>query len=381
MWLRHPVAGMLHVRYGGGVRATPVADAPFDSAFSPSRTRSMRRFLSTRFIRSSATLVALAVGLAVAGCASMDGRSQETADPTRGDMAGDTAAADTVAAAEAEPSPSVFGDAPLVVKRRADFPNEGLALMTDDGTVMETLEDTEAAGRPSWSPDGDRLAYRIGREIRVRHRDGREETLARGHWPSWSPDGTRIAFHRDGDIYVTELETGETRCLGPTPEWEGYPAWLSDGRLAFARRQYTGEAREAYLERSPLPDSACVGEATEPAPDAGTALGVIDPGTGRTEMLAGGDDFVFHLAASPVAPELTYTADGGAIAVLHVDSTESRLAVDREEMAQYPRFGPDGHRIAFSYGYPADLWVVDRRTGEMERLTNDEVGDDMVDWR
>jgi dipeptidyl aminopeptidase/acylaminoacyl peptidase len=52
---------------------------------------------------------------------------------------------------------------------------------------------------PQWSPDGRRLAYVRGEEIRIVDLDGSRDVLVSGHpagvsLPRWSPDGQRIAF-------------------------------------------------------------------------------------------------------------------------------------------------------------------------------------------
>jgi dipeptidyl aminopeptidase/acylaminoacyl peptidase len=52
---------------------------------------------------------------------------------------------------------------------------------------------------PQWSPDGRRLAYVRGEEIRIVDLDGNRDVLVTGHpagvsLPRWSPDGLRIAF-------------------------------------------------------------------------------------------------------------------------------------------------------------------------------------------
>jgi dipeptidyl aminopeptidase/acylaminoacyl peptidase len=52
---------------------------------------------------------------------------------------------------------------------------------------------------PQWSPDGRRLAYVRGEEIRIVDVDGSRDALVAGHpagvsLPRWSPDGRRIAF-------------------------------------------------------------------------------------------------------------------------------------------------------------------------------------------
>lgn len=98
-----------------------------------------------------------------------------------------------------------------------------------------------SAGRPTWSPDGQRVAFTCNtqqwREICVVRTDGSNLTrLAAGvvgESPAWSPEGSRLAFvmtvprialiPSDGGVLPVELGPG------------GDPAWSSDGtKILFA---------------------------------------------------------------------------------------------------------------------------------------------------
>jgi len=66
------------------------------------------------------------------------------------------------------------------------------------GVIQVTASDKDVAD-PQWSPDGRRLAYTRGDEIRIVDVDGGRDVLVSGHpagvsMPRWSPDGLRIAF-------------------------------------------------------------------------------------------------------------------------------------------------------------------------------------------
>ena len=58
--------------------------------------------------------------------------------------------------------------------------------------------------RPSWSPDGTRIAFAAGsstaQDLYLVNADGSGETLVttNGRNPTWRPDGTEIAFHVPG---------------------------------------------------------------------------------------------------------------------------------------------------------------------------------------
>ena len=112
--------------------------------------------------------------------------------------------------------------------------------------------------RPSWSPDGSKIAfvsYRTGafndpRHIFVMNADGTErrnltgDTALRDSWsPTWSPDGRKIAFEsrrhfRDGtrdDIFVITAEGKELEQLTDKEGKNRSPVYSPDGaKIAFA---------------------------------------------------------------------------------------------------------------------------------------------------
>ena len=101
---------------------------------------------------------------------------------------------------------------------------------------------------PSWSPDGKRIAFMSDRdglldihgfltnEIYVMDADGgNEQRLTENvvyEWePSWSPDGQRIAFASDRDgnseIYVMDADGKNQQNLTNNPHSDARPAWFN----------------------------------------------------------------------------------------------------------------------------------------------------------
>ncbi len=105
------------------------------------------------------------------------------------------------------------------------FGSPAVYVMNADGSNLTRL--ASAAARPSWSPDGSRLAVSVGSGIAVMTDDGSGFTMLMGGAaePAWSPDGARIAFVIRGDIHVANADGSGARRLA-TGDW---PAWSPDG--------------------------------------------------------------------------------------------------------------------------------------------------------
>ena len=123
--------------------------------------------------------------------------------------------------------------------------------------------------RPSWSPDGTRIAFGAFRfvvgnsEIYAMDADGNNLTrLAKHKWhdvvPSWSPDGSKIAFvsARDGGfntpwhIFVMNADgTGRRNLTGDTHLRDNWgPSWSPDGRkIAFSSRRLFREGHRSDI--------------------------------------------------------------------------------------------------------------------------------------
>ena len=141
-------------------------------------------------------------------------------------------------------------------------------VMNDDGSDVQQLTHTPFWDtNPRWAPDGRRIVFirdvrsATGQQIDifVMDADGSNERRLTDHPrndtnPVWSPDGQHIAFssHRDGnrDIYIMEVESGNTRKLTQNKDFTAYsskPDWSPDGQHIVHEHVIGGGGRHIYI--------------------------------------------------------------------------------------------------------------------------------------
>jgi Tol biopolymer transport system component len=113
-----------------------------------------------------------------------------------------------------------------------------------DGTGVEALTDgTVHSGFPGYSADGKEIVYRVWGEnnvglriLNLEDRSTRILTTAYDNLPGWSPDGSRILFTRrvdavNFDIYTIRPDGSDLLRLTTSRATDGHAVWTADGRI------------------------------------------------------------------------------------------------------------------------------------------------------
>jgi Tol biopolymer transport system component len=254
--------------------------------------------------------------------------------------------------------------------------------------------------------------------------DGGKRVLTRTAWiepqfaspPAWSPDGRRIAFlsvrHRNEDVYVLDLGSGQTHRVTRDPAADREPAWSPDGRtIAFVSQRIhgpsgfssdlyvvnadgSGERRLTYDNRAasyPVwsPDGRKIvfsgaGYDRYGIWSHGTYVVNAD-GSGQRRLGPGGEDPKW----SPDGRRIAFV-DGrsgtGQLNVMNADGTAKHHVARGDE----PSWSPDGKKIAF-LDDPAvqrsplakqspEIYVVNADGTGLKRLTNNRAWDQLPVW-
>ncbi len=132
--------------------------------------------------------------------------------------------------------------------------NQELYVVKPDGTERKRLStDLGIDAHPAWSPDSKRIVFSTSRwgdmELAVMNADGTgltrlTESPGLDDYPRFSPDGKRIAFtsNRDGnlEIYTIDPDGKNPRNETQHEGIDNFPSWTPGGRLTFVSNRDGG---------------------------------------------------------------------------------------------------------------------------------------------
>ena len=288
----------------------------------------------------------------------------------------------------------------------------GLPLqLTDQATPQGPDPNQRHASAIAWTPDGQRIVVAASREgklwvVPAAGGPSRpiDESAGTHHSPAVSPDGGRVAFVAErgerSDVVVADLEGRWSRLISEGDEYVMQPRWSPDGsRVLYAQWPHYDMP---WDER---------------------ALVVADAEGRERRVVAGGERVVNADAAwSPDGATIAFVSDrDGDFANLwtvEADGANARRLVAENNRHQFPAWSPDGRRIAYTRNddgdcqvwcweggrtaqvtrepgvhaelawldderlvcaftsptLPADLYVIDVRSGERRQLTQSATG-------
>ena len=242
---------------------------------------------------------------------------------------------------------------------------KGNLAFTNEFSAIE-IDGVEVTGGeyPSWSPQGNRLAYLKGEGLWVRNLGSPEErrlansavfspfTQAHVSTPAWSPNGREIAFVGPGlKISVAQADGTGVRTLTSGLDRQVSPAWSPDGE----RILYASDPGDSFDIWSIKPD-----------------------GSGNQRLTNGPQDETLP-AWSPNGGRIAYIQETGQTygeAVLRVmardGSDPQTVGVDAHGFSQ-PVWSFDGQRLAYASGRECLRWglyVIDFKKAAQPRVTN-----------
>ena len=234
------------------------------------------------------------------------------------------------------------------------------------------------AMQPSWSPNGNRIAFwfmppsagrsdiatisRSGGEIEVITKD------ASTNWnPVWSPDGKFLYFasDRSGNMsfwrVAIDEETGkvqsETEAVSTPATFNRHLSFSRNGRrLIYVQTNQQANIRAVNFNAS-----------TEKTVGEPFWITRGDRHIVRPELSPDGTRFVMRVSRR--------TQDD--IVVVSRDGTQWRDLTNDKFFDRYPRWSPDGKRVAFASdrGGRYEIWVLDADATNLRQLTFDSPGD------
>jgi Tol biopolymer transport system component len=220
---------------------------------------------------------------------------------------------------------------------------------------------------PSWANDGVRYAYVLENDVYVNDLNtGESVNVTRSAAievsPSWSPNGSVLSFVSDRyfqnrDLYLSDLIDGEVEHLGYHNSDEDQPVWSPDGRtIAYiSNRNFDYEIYTMNVE------------------------------TRRENRLTDNRVLDYHPAWSPDGTMIAFTSnrDGNLeVYVMEANGDNPRNITHHPSSDQRPTWSPDGQRLVFvsERDGRAEIYTIDLDGTNARRITYNDAADSFPAW-
>jgi Tol biopolymer transport system component len=250
------------------------------------------------------------------------------------------------------------------------FRNAIYTVPLSGGKATQVTPETWAAFLPQWSPDGERIYFRMGQgdiafvpagggmsTVLSQEGDKVIETLP-GGGNHISPDGKRIAFsgYREGvlsaRLWTMPITGGQPVRLPMKPDLDAWqPRWSPDGKwIAFeSERDVPGERK---LDEN---------------------IFIVSSEGGEPRQLTHHTDCFCELEAwSPRGDSIAYACSDKTIRIIPAAGGESRTVLKTEGIESHEgslAWTPDGSRLL--YTAKGQLWTVSTSGGELTAIKTD----------
>ena len=255
-------------------------------------------------------------------------------------------------------------------------PNPDIHLYTlETGKIETVVNDPMFDGDPSFSPDGNQIAFVSGRdenaEIYVQNIDGSNlrrltNHPARDAFPVFSPDGTQILFNSDRegeslDVYIMRSDGSDVHRLTNWPSnEEAYPGcWSPDGSQIFFSSSRYGKDNVFRINVEPFETH---------------------------EVLSDALDLQFP-SYSPDGSKLLFQSQTefqtGELRIMDLSTKRVSAIVKTQAHDSYPKFSSDGKSILFQDRVGDNTEVCLIRSdggGGVQNLTNNPARDTVPSW-